>query len=99
MNDEKKTGFSVELKNNRVDLWEHGDSETLVNLAVTAMAHIVADACGDNKDEAKKLLQDVKIGLDVALAGALEAHAEEIAPETSETEGPADQPMLAMSEV
>ena len=24
MNDEKKTGFSVELKNNRVDLWEHG---------------------------------------------------------------------------
>lgn len=34
MNDEKKIGFSVELENNRVDLWANGDDETLVNLAV-----------------------------------------------------------------
>ena len=38
MNDEKKIGFSVELKNNQVDLWAHGDDETLVNLAVAALA-------------------------------------------------------------
>ena len=66
MNDEKKIGFSVELENNRVDLWAHGDDETLVNLAVAALANIVAAAC-QNAEGAKALLQDVKIGLDVAL--------------------------------
>lgn len=44
MNDEKKIGFSVELENNRVDLWANGDDETLVNLAVAATANIVATA-------------------------------------------------------
>lgn len=37
MNDDKKIGFSVELENGCVDLWAHGDDETLVNLAVAAM--------------------------------------------------------------
>lgn len=72
MNDEKKIGFSVELENNRVDLWAHGDYETLVNLAVAATANIVAAACGNDVKEAEKLLQDVKTGLDVALDQALE---------------------------
>lgn len=72
MNDEKKIGFSVELENNRVDLWAHGDDETLVNLAVAALANIVAAACGNDMKEAEKLLQDVKIGLDAALDQALE---------------------------
>lgn len=67
MNDEKKIGFSVELENNHVDLWAHGDDETLVNLAVAATANIVAAACGNDVKEAEKLLQDVKIGLDAAL--------------------------------
>lgn len=67
MNDEKKIGFSVELENNRVDLWANGDDETLVNLAVAATANIVAAACGNDVKEAEKLLQDVKIGLDAAL--------------------------------
>lgn len=40
MNDEKKIGFSVELENNHVDLWAHGDDETLVNLAVAATANL-----------------------------------------------------------
>lgn len=97
MNDEKKIGFSVELENNRVDLWAHGDDETLVNLAVAATANIVAAACGNNKDEAKKLLQDVKIGLDAALDQALETNADEIAPGDSETASTADQPTLALS--
>lgn len=44
MNDEKKIGFSVELENNRVNLWANGDDETLVNLAVAATANIVAAA-------------------------------------------------------
>ena len=57
MNDEKKIGFSVELENNRVDLWAHGDDETLVNLAVAALANIVAAAC-QNAEGAKALLQD-----------------------------------------
>ena len=64
MNDEKKIGFSVELENNRVDLWANGDDETLVNLAVAATANIVAAACGNDAKEAEKLLQDVKIGLE-----------------------------------
>lgn len=98
MNDEKKIGFSVELENNHVDLWAHGDDETLVNLAVAATANIVAAACGNNKDEAKKLLQDVKIGLDTALDQALEANTDEITPGASETAGTADQPTLALSE-
>lgn len=98
MNDEKKIGFSVELENNHVDLWAHGDDETLVNLAVAATANIVAAACGNNKDEAKKLLQDVKIGLDAALDQALEANTDEITPGASETAGTADQPTLALSE-
>lgn len=73
MNDEKKIGFSVELENNRVDLWANGDDETLVNLAVAATANIVATACGNDVKEAEKLLQDVKIGLDAALDQALGA--------------------------
>ena len=92
MNNEKKIGFSAELKNNHVDLWAHGDDETLVNLAVAATANIVAAACGNNKDEAKKLLQDVKIGLDVALEQALEHPTEEIDPEVLKAIGPADLP-------
>lgn len=56
MNDEKKIGFSVELENNHVDLWAHGDDETLVNLAVAATANIVAAACGNDVKEAEKLL-------------------------------------------
>lgn len=59
MNDEKKIGFSVELENNHVDLWAHGDDETLVNLAVAATANIVAAACGNDVKEAEKLLHDV----------------------------------------
>lgn len=81
MNDEKKIGFSVELENNHVDLWAHGDDETLVNLAVAATANIVAAACGNDVKEAEKLLQDVKIGLDAALDQALEHPTQEINPE------------------
>lgn len=81
MNDEKKIGFSVELENNSVDLWAHGDDETLVNLAVAATANIVAAACGNDVKEAEKLLQDVKIGLDAALDQALEHPTQEINPE------------------
>ncbi len=98
MNDEKKIGFSAELKNNHVDLWAHGDDETLVNLAVAATANIVAAACGNNKADAKKLLQDVKIGLDAALDQALETNTDEITPGASETASTADQPALALSE-
>ena len=98
MNNEKKASFSVELKNNHVDLWAHGDDETLVNLAIAATAHIVASACHNDKDETKKLLRDVKIGLDVALAQALENHEDEIAPAASEAAATADQPTLALSE-
>lgn len=98
MNDEKKIGFSVELKNNHVDLWAYGDDETLVNLAVAATANIVAAACSNDMKEAEKLLQDVKIGLDAALDQALEANTDEITPGASETAGTADQPTLALSE-
>ena len=87
MNDEKKIGFSVELENNRVDLWAHGDDETLVNLAVAALANIVAAAC-QNAEGAKALLQDVKIGLDVALEQALEHPAQEINTEDLKAIGP-----------
>ena len=97
MNDEKKIGFSVELENNRVDLWAHGDDETLVNLAVAATAHVVAEACDNDKEKAKKLLRDVKIGLDAALEQALETNTDEIAPGDSENAGTADQPTLALS--
>lgn len=92
MNDEKKIGFSVELENNRVDLWAHGDDETLVNLAVAALANIVAAACGNDMKEAEKLLQDVKIGLDAALDQALEHPTQEINPEDLKAIGPADLP-------
>ena len=91
MNDEKKIGFSVELENSRVDLWAHGDDETLVNLAVAALANIVATAC-QNAEGAKALLQDVKIGLDVALEQALEHTTQEINPEDFKAIGPADLP-------
>jgi hypothetical protein len=84
MNDEKKIGFSVELENNRVDLWANGDDETLVNLAVAA--------CGNDVKEAEKLLQDVKIGLDAALDQALEHPTQEINPEDFKAIGPADLP-------
>ena len=76
MNDEKKIGFSVELENNHVDLWAHGDDETLVNLAVAATANIVA----------------VKIGLEAALDQALEHPTQEINPEDFKAIGPADLP-------
>ncbi len=92
MDNEKKIGFSVELENNHVDLWAHGDDETLVNLAVAATAHIVAAACNNNREEAKKLLQDVKIGLDVAIVQALEHPTKEINPEDLKAIGPADLP-------
>ena len=92
MNDEKKIGFSVELENNHVDLWAHGDDETLVNLAVAATANIVAAACGNDVKEAEKLLQDVKIGLDAALDRALEHPTQEINPEDFKAIGPADLP-------
>ncbi len=98
MNDEKKIGFSVELENNRVDLWVYGDDEMLVNLAVAAAANIVAAACGNNKDEAKKLLRDVKIGLDVALDQALEHPTKEIDPEVLKAIGPADLPTKPLEE-
>lgn len=98
MNDEKKIGFSVELKNNQVDLWAHGDDETLVNLAVAALANIVAAAC-QNAEEAKALLQDVKIGLDVALEQALEHPTQEINPEDLKAIGPADLPAKPVREV
>lgn len=92
MNDEKKIGFSVELENNRVDLWANGDDETLVNLAVAATANIVAAACGNDAKEAEKLLLDVKIGLDAALDQALEHPTQEINPEDFKAIGPADLP-------
>lgn len=92
MNDEKKIGFSVELENNRVDLWAHGDDETLVNLAVAATANIVAAACGNDMKKAEELLQDVKIGLDEALNQALEHPTQEINPEDLKAIGPADLP-------
>ena len=92
MNDEKKIGFSVELENNRVSLWAHGDDETLVNLAVAVTANIVAAACGNDKEESKKLLQDVKIGLDATLEQALECPTEEIDLEVLKAIGPADLP-------
>lgn len=98
MNDDKKIGFSAELKNGRVDMWAHGEGETLVNLAVAATAHIVAEVCGNDKEESKKLLQDVKIGLDASLDQALKTDADEIVLGTSETADTADQPTLAMSE-
>lgn len=91
MNDEKKIGFSVELENNRVDLWAHGDDETLVNLAVAALANIVAAAC-QNAEGAKALLQDVKIGLDVALEQALGHPTQGINLEDFKAIGPADLP-------
>ena len=99
MNDEKKIGFSVELENNRVDLWAHGDDETLVNLAVAALANIVAAACGNDMKEAEKLLQDVKIGLDAALDQALEHPTQEINPEELKAIGPADLPAKPVREV
>lgn len=92
MNDDKKIGFSVELENGRVDLWAHGDDETLVNLAVAATANIVAAACGNDKEESKKLLQDVKIGLDAELEQALEHPTKEIDPEVLKAIGHADLP-------
>lgn len=92
MNDEKKIGFSVELENNHVNLWAHGDDETLVNLAVAVTAHIVAAACGNDKEESKKLLQDVKIGLDATLEQALEYPTQEINPEDFKAIGPTDLP-------
>ena len=92
MNDEKKIGFSVELENNCVDLWAHGDDETLVDLAVAATANIVAAACGNDVKEAEKLLQDVKIGLDAALDQALEHPTQEINPEDFKAIGPANLP-------
>lgn len=98
MNDEKKIGFSVELENNQVDLWAHGDDETLVNLAVAALANIVAAAC-QNAEEAKALLQDVKIGLDAALEQALEHPTQEINPEDLKAIGPADLPAKPVREV
>lgn len=97
MNDEKKIGFSVELENNRVDLWAHGDDETLVNLAVAALANIVA-AAFQNAEGAKALLQDVKIGLDVALEQALEYPAQEINTEDLKAIGPADLPAKPIRE-
>lgn len=97
MNDEKKIGFSVELENNRVDLWAHGDDETLVNLAVAALANIVAAAC-QNAEGAKALLQDVKIGLDVALEQALEHPAQEINTEDLKAIGLADLPAKPIRE-
>lgn len=92
MNDDKKIGFSVELENGCVDLWAHGDDETLVNLAVAATANIVAAACGNDKEESRKLLQDAKIGLDTALEQALEHPTKEIDPEVLKAIGPADLP-------
>lgn len=98
MNDEKKIGFSVELENNRVDLWAHGDDETLVNLAVAATANIVAAACDNDVKEAEKLLQDVKIGLDAALDQALEHPTQEINTEDLKAIGPADLPAKPIRE-
>lgn len=98
MNDDKKIGFSAELENGRVDMWAHGEGETLVNLAVAATAHIVAEVCGNDKEESKKLLQDVKIGLDTALDQALKTDTDEIVLGTSETADTADQPTRDMSE-
>lgn len=97
MNDEKKIGFSVELENNRVGLWAHGEDETLVNLAIAATANIVAAACNNDKEEAKKLLRDVKIGLDAALEQALEHPTEEIDPEVMKAIGPADLPVKPLN--
>lgn len=98
MNDEKKIGFSVELENNRVDLWANGDDETLVNLAVAATANIVAAACGNDVKEAEKLLQDVKIGLDAALDQALEHPTQEINTEDLKAIGHADLPAKPIRE-
>lgn len=92
MNDEKKIGFSVELNNGMVDLWAHGDDETLVDLAIETTANIVAAACNNNAEEAKSKMQDVKIALDVALARALEHPTKEINPEDLKAIGPADLP-------
>lgn len=63
-----------------------------MNLAVAVTAHIVATACGNDKEESKKLLQDVKIGLDATLEQALEYPTQEINPEDFKAIGPTDLP-------
>lgn len=92
MDDEKKSGFSVELNNGMADMWAHGDDNTLVNLAVATTANIVAAACDNNAEEAKALLKDVKIALDTALDRALEHPTQEINPEDLKAIDPADLP-------
>lgn len=92
MDDEKKSGFSVELNNGMADMWAHSDDNTLVNLAVATTANIVAAACDNNAEEAKALLKDVKIALDTALDRALEHPTQEINPEDLKAIDPADLP-------
>lgn len=69
MNEQKNMGFSIELANERCNIKVCGDANTLVNLAITALATIVAET-SDTKEEADGTMSDARIALIPALETA-----------------------------
>lgn len=69
MDEQKNMGFSIELENEQCNIKVYGDSNTLVNLAIAALANIVAET-SDTKEEAKKTMSDARIALIPAFEAA-----------------------------
>lgn len=69
MDEQKNMGFSIELENGQCNIKVYGDANTIVNLAITALATMVAET-SETKEEADSTMSDARIALIPALETA-----------------------------
>lgn len=69
MDEQNNMGFSIELDKGQCNIKVYGDANTLVNLAITALATMVAET-SDTKEEADGTMSDARIALIPALETA-----------------------------
>ena len=69
MDEQKNMGFSIELENGQCNIKVYGDANTIVNLAITALATMVAET-SETKEEADNTRSDARIALILALETA-----------------------------
>lgn len=62
MDEQKNMGFSIELDNEQCNIKVYGDRNTLVNLAIAALANIVAET-SDTKEEGDSTMSDARIAM------------------------------------
>ena len=69
MDEQNNMGFSIELDKGQCNIKVYGDANTLVNLAITALATMVAET-SETKEEADGTMSDARIALIPALETA-----------------------------